>query len=100
MEFLGKKQYHLKIFFLKSFIDFYRTCMNANCMSLLDQKEGWREDDIKKIKQAAERKDVFDLMSCSLAPSIYGHDYVKKAILLMLLGGVELNLENRTHIRG
>lgn len=57
-------------------------------------------DDVQNIKSIAKRKDVFDLLARSLAPSIYGHAYIKKAILMMLLGGVEKNLENGTHIRG
>ncbi|WBF11488.1 hypothetical protein N7582_000737 [Saccharomyces uvarum] len=38
--------------------------------------------------------------SQSLAPSTYGHDHIKKAILLMLMCGVEKNLENGSHLRG
>jgi len=57
-------------------------------------------DDVRNIKKLSERKDIFDLLSRSVAPSIYGHENIKKAILLMLLGGVEKVLENKAHLRG
>ena len=57
-------------------------------------------DDMHNIRAIGRRRDLFDLLSRSLAPSIYGHEWVKKAVLLMLLGGVEKNLANGTHLRG
>ncbi|CAI4059953.1 hypothetical protein SKDZ_05G0360 [Saccharomyces kudriavzevii ZP591] len=56
--------------------------------------------DIRNINKLSKKKDIFDILSQSLAPSIYGHDHIKKAILLMLMGGVEKNLENGSHLRG
>uniref|UniRef100_A0A060TCY3 DNA replication licensing factor MCM3 n=1 Tax=Blastobotrys adeninivorans TaxID=409370 RepID=A0A060TCY3_BLAAD len=58
------------------------------------------DNDIRNINKIGKRDDVFELLSQSLAPSIYGHEYIKKAVLLMLLGGMEKNLDNGTHIRG
>ena len=85
----------------------FKTLILANNVVLLSSKSGGgiaeatiTDTDIRNINKMSKQKRVFDLLSQSLAPSIYGHDYIKKAILLMLLGGVEKNLENGTHLRG
>lgn len=85
----------------------FRTVVIANNIIQLSSKSGGgiaqapiTDTDIRNINKIAKKKNVFDLLSQSLAPSIYGHDYIKKAILLMLLGGVEKNLDNGTHLRG
>lgn len=57
-------------------------------------------EDIKNIKKVSDRKDLIEILSRSIAPSIFGHANIKKAILLMLLGGVEKVLDNKTHLRG
>lgn len=85
----------------------FRTLILANNVVLLSSKSGGgiaqatiTDRDVREINKMAKNKKVFELLSQSLAPSIYGHDYIKKAILLMLLGGMEKNLANGTHLRG
>ncbi|KAL9578373.1 MAG: hypothetical protein Q9212_005756, partial [Teloschistes hypoglaucus] len=45
------------------------------------------EEEEEKIKATARRGDVYELLSRSLAPSVYEMDDVKKGILLQLFGG-------------
>ncbi|THW37457.1 DNA replication licensing factor mcm3 [Aureobasidium pullulans] len=85
----------------------FRTLVLANNIILLSSKSGGgiaqatiTDTDIRNINRISKQRKVFELLSQSLAPSIYGHDYIKKAILLMLLGGMEKNLDNGTHLRG
>ena len=56
--------------------------------------------DLQNIRSESKKGAIFGLLSRSLAPSIYGHAYIKKALLLLLLGGMERNLANGTHLRG
>lgn len=82
----------------------FRTIMVA-CQVKMMSKEvtpSFSADDVVKIKNfsRSRSKKVFDQLSRSLAPSIHGHEYIKKAILCMLLGGVEKVLENGSRLRG
>ncbi|XP_047657793.1 MCM3 minichromosome maintenance deficient 3 (S. cerevisiae), like [Tachysurus fulvidraco] len=80
----------------------FRTIMLANNVKLMSKEivPTLSADDVAKIKKFCKTKDVFEHLSQSLAPSIHGHEYIKKAILCLLLGGNETNLENGTRIRG
>ncbi|CAM6127854.1 unnamed protein product [Calypogeia fissa] len=81
----------------------FRTVVVANNVSQLNRDINapiFTADDLKNIKEISKRQDAFDLLGESLAPSIYGHSWIKKAVVLQLLGGVEKNLKNGTHIRG
>ncbi|KAK5678867.1 MCM DNA helicase complex subunit [Elasticomyces elasticus] len=51
------------------------------------------EEEEEKIKATAARPDVYELLSRSLAPSIYEMDDVKKGILLQLFGGTNKSFE-------
>lgn len=60
------------------------------------------DDDVKACKRLSRsrRFNIFDRLALSLAPSIYGHDNVKRALLCLLLGGVEKILPNGSRLRG
>ncbi|RCI02803.1 MCM DNA helicase complex subunit [Rhizopus stolonifer] len=85
----------------------FKTVILCNEISLLSTKAGGgiaapviTDRDIVQITELARKKNAFKMLAESLAPSIWGHQYIKRAVLMMLLGGVEKNLENGTHIRG
>ncbi|EIW70928.1 hypothetical protein TREMEDRAFT_28916 [Tremella mesenterica DSM 1558] len=85
----------------------FQTAIIANNVILLSSKQGGgialtplTDTDIRNINKLSKRRNIFELLSQSLAPSIYGSDYIKQAVLLLLLGGEEKNLKNGAHIRG
>ncbi|XP_055614180.1 DNA replication licensing factor Mcm3 [Uranotaenia lowii] len=80
----------------------FRTILIANNISQLNKEStlSVTREEINLCKKLAKNNDIFDVLSKSLAPSIHGHEYVKKAILCLLLGGIEKNLANGTRLRG
>jgi DNA replication licensing factor MCM3 len=64
------------------------------------EKPTMNEMDIRNIRKLSKEEKVFDILGGSIGSSIEGHLNVKKALLLMLLGGAEKNLETGTHLRG
>ncbi|KAK3488934.1 cell division control protein 54 [Neurospora hispaniola] len=65
---------------------------HANGQSM-DEVRKVSPDEEERIKETAARPDIYDLLSRSLAPSIYEMDDVKKGILLQLFGGTNKTFE-------
>ena len=64
------------------------------------QQNEFTGEDLKRIRELSKKDDVFDVLADSIAPGIYGHQDIKRALVLQLLGGNETNLEDGTHLRG
>ncbi len=58
------------------------------------------EEEIEQIEEMAENPEIFDRIAGSIAPSIYGHHQIKKAIALQIFGGVKKSREDGIKSRG
>ncbi|MEK6932261.1 MAG: minichromosome maintenance protein MCM [Nanoarchaeota archaeon] len=58
------------------------------------------QKDEEEIRNLGKDPRVFERLTKSIAPSIYGHEKVKEALLLQLMGGVRKVKEDGTVIRG
>jgi DNA replication licensing factor MCM6 len=96
----------------------YKLVFMANSVHCFDSKTGFTnikdilgddsEDSINHMS-AQERKIVTDMqnesdlytkLASSIAPSVYGHDEIKKGILLMLFGGTHKTTQEGMKLRG
>ncbi|KAA0199759.1 putative DNA replication licensing factor MCM3 [Fasciolopsis buskii] len=80
----------------------FRTVLIANNIQSLSKESGpsFSDKDISMMRLISKRNDVVSLLTRSIAPSIHGHEQIKRAILLLLLGGIERSLTNGSRIRG
>src|SRR3989344_2763185 len=58
------------------------------------------EKDEREIQELAKDPKIYEKLVDSIAPSIYGHEKVKEAIVLQLMGGVKKIKDDGTTIRG
>ncbi|XP_010069858.2 DNA replication licensing factor MCM7 [Eucalyptus grandis] len=59
-----------------------------------------KEDEEEQIARLAEDGDLYNKLARSLAPEIFGHDDIKKALLLLLVGAPHRKLKDGMKIRG
>jgi DNA replication licensing factor MCM7 len=54
----------------------------------------------EKVKEVAMETDVYGRLARSIAPEIYGHEDIKKALLLLMVGGINRHMVDGMRIRG
>lgn len=52
------------------------------------------------LQELSDSEDIYDRLASSLAPEIFGHADVKKALLLCMVGGVTRHLKDGMKLRG
>ncbi len=77
--------------------------IEANYVQPIDEdvlEIGITPEEEAKIKELASHPQVYEKLSFALAPSIYGHDRTKEAIIAQLVGGCQKKRADGTRTRG
>ncbi|XP_015606147.1 DNA replication licensing factor Mcm2 [Cephus cinctus] len=81
----------------------FSTVLLANHVYVKDSKdivESLTEEDIRNIHALAKDHRISDRIVASIAPSIYGHDFIKRGLALAIFGGESKNPGNKHKVRG
>jgi len=81
----------------------FATVIIANHIVRSDEKgecDRMTDDDIKAITQLSKDERIGERIIASIAPSVFGHDDIKRALALSLFGGVAKNPQEKHKVRG
>ncbi|KAJ3619389.1 hypothetical protein MTP99_005074 [Tenebrio molitor] len=81
----------------------FSTVIFANHLVVKDCKhivQSLTDDDINAIIKMSKDHRIAERIIASIAPSIYGHDYIKRALALALFGGEPKNPGQKHKVRG
>lgn len=81
----------------------FSTVIEANYVRNMDEAHGETEltdDDVLEVRKLAKDPRISERVYASIAPSIYGHADIKRALALALFGGQAKDVGEKHHIRG
>jgi len=81
----------------------FEVYMDANSLEKLEEEYEEitiTEDDEKEILKLKDQPDVYEKLIRSIAPSIFGYEEIKEALVLQLFGGIQKTLPDGMRIRG
>lgn len=58
------------------------------------------EPEFEELKSMIDSDHIYSRLVESIAPTVYGHEIVKKGLLLQLMGGVHKQTPEGMHLRG
>jgi DNA replication licensing factor MCM7 len=76
----------------------HKKSFDESCLDGLSEEESIKMD--SDIRRVATSEDPIKILSASLAPEIFGHADIKRALLLQLTGGVFRKMKDGMKIRG
>ncbi|CAN8267554.1 unnamed protein product [Cochlearia groenlandica] len=65
-----------------------------------DDQQQFTTEELDEIQQMRNIPDYFNKLVGSMAPTVFGHQDIKRAVLLMLLGGVHKTTHEGINLRG
>lgn len=80
----------------------FRTVLVATSVTSLQAaaENSLSTEEMKRIKSLAKEQNLMELLVNSMAPSVFGHDEIKRGCILQLVGGQEKVLTSSTRLRG
>ena len=87
---------------VKNSFPIFNTNLEANCVKRLndiDVEEITDEDKIE-MRKLGKKSNIAKIIINSIAPSIYGNEFIKKALAVALFGGVAKDPQGKHRIRG
>ncbi|GAA5924544.1 MCM DNA helicase complex subunit MCM6 [Sporobolomyces koalae] len=62
--------------------------------------ESLTKEEVQQLEAMVTSEHIYSRLVSSIAPTVYGHEIVKKGILLQLMGGVHKQTPEGMHLRG
>ena len=96
---LGIKDLSYKLIFIANNV-LFMTESGSQEMNDNEKIKEFTKSELDKILQMKNDPSIYNNLSKAISPSVFGHDEVKKGLLLMLFGGVNKETQEGIKLRG
>ena len=97
---MGIKDLSYKLIFIANNVMFLTEAGISMSLSENEKIKDFTNSELDKILQMKGDQNIYHNLSKAICPSVFGHDEVKKGLLLMLFGGVNKETQEGIKLRG